>query len=113
MKTWEMIKELTLNPKKAFKRDYDGLIVKVDEVDETLRWKSGYDYLCIDDQWEEVKEPVTWQEAFQAGLEGKKIKVDGQGFTYQNFENLHFALFYLSERPKYFEKLMNSNWYIE
>jgi len=56
---------------------------------------------------------VTWQEAFQAGLEGKKIKVYGQYLTYRKFESLHFALEYLSIRPNYYKDLLRKEWYIQ
>lgn len=64
-------------------------------------------------EWEEVKEPVTWKEAFEAGLEGKKIKPDGQYLTYTDYEELHYALAYLGERPGYYQNLTLGKWYIE
>jgi len=75
MKTWEMIKELTENPKKVFMRDYDELVVKVDKTTETLSWESGHEHLCIDDEWVEVKQPVTWQEALEAWANGKSLRL--------------------------------------
>jgi len=84
MKTWQMIKELTENPKKVFMRDYDELVVKVDKTTETLSWESGHERLCIDDEWEEVKQPVSWQEALGAWANGAAVKCeinDGSGFT--------------------------------
>jgi len=65
---------------------------------------------------EPVKETeigVTWQEAFEAGLEGKRIKVYGQYLTYPKFETLHYALNYLSIRPNYYKDLLKKEWYIE
>jgi len=56
---------------------------------------------------------VTWQEAFEAGLNGKKIKVYGQYLTYPKFETLHFALNYLSIRPTYYQDMLKKEWYIE
>ena len=56
---------------------------------------------------------VTWQEAFEAGLKGKKIKVFGQYLTYPKFETLYFALSYLSVRPNYYKDLLRKEWYIE
>ncbi|MDQ4678572.1 hypothetical protein [Stenotrophomonas maltophilia group sp. RNC7] len=124
MKTWEMIKELMENPNKRFKYDTgaewgivgnkNGSIVLIDcsvkfLLGEPIELNGGF---TIQD-WREVKEPVSWQEAFVAGLKGKKIKVDGQSLTYPNFESLHFALTYLSERPDYFENLMRGKWYID
>jgi hypothetical protein len=56
---------------------------------------------------------VTWQEAHEAGLQGKKIKVYGQYLTYPNFMPLDFALSYLKVRPTYNKSLMGKEWYIE
>ena len=56
---------------------------------------------------------VTWQEAFEAGLKGKNIKVYGQNLTYPKFETLYFALNYLSVRPNYYKDLLRKEWYIE
>lgn len=56
---------------------------------------------------------VTWQEAYEAGLQGKKIKVYGQYLTYPNFMSLDFALVYLKVRPTYSKSLMAKEWYIE
>ncbi|MBU3186535.1 hypothetical protein [Clostridium estertheticum] len=82
-----------------------------EECNATLTLDEKYDY----DQWErdETEIGVTWQEAFEAGLEGKRIKVYGQNLTYNKFETLHFALKYLSTRPNYYKDLLKKEWYIE
>lgn len=61
----------------------------------------------------EVGKGVTWFEAFEAGLKGKKIKVYGQNLTYRKFETLQFALIYLKNRPDYYQDLLKKEWYIE
>lgn len=59
------------------------------------------------------KKGVTWKEAFEAGLQGKNIKVYGQNLTYPDFKPLNFALGYLAVRPNYYKSLMEKEWYIE
>lgn len=117
MKTWEAIKKLTENPEKQFIDTY-GNILKIykSEVYEGLKCfnKDGNEvFISVKDSWKEVKQPVTWKEAFEAGLEGKKIKVEGQNLTYSNYEDLTYAIRYLAQRPNYYQDLMKTNWYIE
>ena len=40
---------------------------------------------CIDWGYEEVKEPVTWQEAIQAHLDGKDFRIEYEGKVYRQF----------------------------
>ena len=71
MKTWEMIKELTENPEKKFKRVGDELEVSLDS-DNSLLWKSGHAPFNINHVWKEVKEPVDFMTAFKAWYDDKK-----------------------------------------
>ena len=75
MNTWQMIRELTENPKKAFMRNYDELVVKVDKTG-ALTWEKGHEHLCVDDEWTENKQPITWQEAIEAWANGKNVKCE-------------------------------------
>lgn len=130
MKTYEILKMIDEEPKKMIGKRYEqigGLVSKDFGIGDIAVVTEYFSITSLGaekfsrirltlngfEEWREVKEPVSWQEAFVAGLKGKKIKVDGQGLTYPNFENLHFALTYLSERPDYFENLMRSKWYID
>lgn len=90
IKTWEMIKALTENPKLRFKTGLNSF-VQVNKEDGSIIWtnKDGsnvgslvdrfilysngpcYDNLHID--WELVREPVPWQEALQAWIDGKEV----------------------------------------
>lgn len=94
MKTWEMIKELTENPKKKFKSldGYEasvteqGLLslfndVKVD-IDESILILDKGNFKA--DDWTEVKQPVSLLEALQAWADGKTItcKTVGKKFIY-------------------------------
>lgn len=118
MRTWEMmIKELTENPEKKF---YDKNEPEAGEVyfdGRAIRWQKTAEPLKLtllhQREWEEVKEPVTWEVAFKAGLEGKMIKPEGQYLTFQDYRNLNYAMSYLAERPDYYKKIMLGNWYIE
>lgn len=74
MKTWEMIKELTENPEKEFTRKSDGLHIKTNEYGD-LVWDSGYQFLRLHHDWEEVKKPVDFMDAVKALDEGKTIYV--------------------------------------
>ena len=98
MKTREMIKELTENPKKVFMRDYDELVIKVDKTTETLSWESGHEHLCIDDEWVEVKQPITWQEAIQALVDGKDIDLVLYGTTIRLSKESNKLLVYGAEK---------------
>ena len=72
MKTWQMIKALTENPTKRFTYDTatEGSYVTVKDV--TVVWRGNQQEgqmlgVNIDNEgWEEVKQPVSFMEAFKA-----------------------------------------------
>lgn len=83
MKLWEALKELEENPKKVFKSN-NGF----GEV--TLGYSNGIEFIGVQKtkngtflselrEWQEVKQPVTWQEAIEAWVNGKTIKCTMQG----------------------------------
>ena len=80
MKTWEMLKELTENPKKRFRLttaggswgDYE-LYVSGKDIVNNQNF-SGTCSLSLNDDWEEVQTEVTWQEAIEAWANGHDIK---------------------------------------
>src|SRR5699024_9373702 len=86
MRTWEVMQ---ISGKK-FRRKSDGLIIEI-ETDGTLNWESGYKHLSINDEWEEVKEPVSFIEAVKSG---KYIGVEYSGAVYNamNLPNLFYEL---------------------
>ena len=108
MKTWEMMQ----HSGKKFKRKSDGFVIEI-TPDGTLYWDSGHRFLNINDEWEEIKEPVSWEKAFEAGLHGKRIKPARQYLTFPDYENLIYVFKYLIARPDYFDKIMLDDWYIE
>ncbi len=84
MKTWEMIKELTENPEKKFRikngeretyvtmRKGDGCNVIIWQGE----YQSGQKFAVTDgkEEWEEVKQPVPWQEAIEAWANGHTVE---------------------------------------
>lgn len=94
MKLWEVIKELTEDPTKKFERKdrYKHWVIGTDVVGGAISGETYYFMLDCDgedsygdagnftgnlanneDDWQEVKQPVTWQEAIQAWADGKKV----------------------------------------
>ena len=103
MKTWEMIKALTENPKKKYKRIDDDLIVKRNPITGEFKWRSGHAFLNVNDEWGEVKQPVTWQEALEAWATGKSITLKMNGQT----EIIDYSGLALNKKD-----IQNGEWYI-
>lgn len=108
MKTKEMMTRAKEG--KLFKRKSDGLLLEI-SPNGYLFWNSGATYLNINDEWEEVKEPVDFITAFKAFREGKAISVEdgelsGGRFIYYPRTNERYVAF--SE-----EDIANGKWYIE
>ena len=109
MKTWEMLKRLSENPEKTFRRISDGLEIRC--ICGRFNWVSGYTFLGTDDEWEEAREPVDFMTAFKAFREGKAISVEdgelsGARFTYYPRTNERYVAFLE-------EDIANGKWYIE
>ena len=128
MKTWEMIKELTENPKKEFVLKNDRRVnvfmtvggevcYEVDGCDIVKLLK--LDGWLLKQEWEEVKKPVGFMDVLkQAKKDNAKL------FTIKNPEHdvnftkqpLYFILSYLSSTctdDLLADILLNSEWYIE
>ncbi|CAK7069613.1 hypothetical protein [Tissierella sp.] len=61
MKTWEMIKELTENPKKKFKnKNIPYIVVACNSINLLVNEEGNYINVPFDAEWEEVKEPVSF-----------------------------------------------------
>lgn len=126
MKTWEMIKELTENPNKKFKNKKDGY--KVQMINGLLVYPfynsehelQSSDWFLVADnalemEWKEVKEPVTWQEAIEAWIDGKTIYclLNGEKFIYER-SPLRKSLYDTEWKSSISAaELMNGDWYIE
>lgn len=127
MKLWEVIKELTDDPTKRFERKdrYKHWIIGTDVVDGSVSGETYYFMLDCDgedsfgdagcfsgniatneDDWFEVKKPVTWQEAILEFAKGNKVVV--------KFNNQEWTLGALIELPEYLNRaITNGKWYIE
>ena len=78
-----------------------------------MNWESGHRHLNTNDEWWELTPlSVSWEEAFKAGLEGKKIK-PVEILTFPDYEDLAYVLEYLSKRKGCYDKIMMGKWYIE
>lgn len=114
-KTWEMIKELSENPDKKFKSK-DGIIVYnlgcgiYFDNDEGKRIEYA---INIYDKWKEVKEPVTWQEAIQAWVEGKTIYCILQD-NQDSYKYIYSGTGFRNNKICISRKeIVEGNWYIE
>lgn len=120
MKTAKMFEELTKDPTKEFKRVDDGLVMSVG-YDKVLLWDSGYRYLRLDDEWEEVRKPI----GFIRLLEKVKNNGDFSSIDYNYREidmsykdcNLYFILRDIAEHSEddreLADSILNGKWYIE
>ena len=78
MKLWEVLKELEENPDKKFKS------VNYNQEEIIISMGAGcYDlpFRVLDSNrdWQEVKQPVPWQEAIEAWAKGSSIKCECEG----------------------------------
>jgi len=88
LKIEDAIKEMRNNPAKKFETNHrKGQYIQLDELTKNIKWHKPDEwfpineesgpmlslYNAMDWEWEEVKEPVTWQEALQAWSENKTV----------------------------------------
>jgi len=69
---------VTTSHEKYYKQEalFQGM-VRTDEIDKSLPpGLRFFGNVAIDSEWELVPQPVPWQEALQARLDGKTVKVD-------------------------------------
>ena len=110
MKLWEALKELEENPDKKFKS------VNYNQEDIIISMGAGcYDlpFRVLDSNrdWQEIKQPVTWQEAIEAWANGKPIKcvINGGSTLYKSKSGLQDSLGW-AVSPVH---IKNGTWYIE
>ncbi|WP_042678490.1 hypothetical protein [Anaerosalibacter massiliensis] len=113
MKTWEMIKELTENPEKKFKRKgVVGDVIEVGMESDEITWLGSGDSFIINsmqlnNEWEEVKEPMTFIEAVNSG---KLMKHETWADSYLKLYDLCEALSLLPNEK--IRSMLNGKWYI-
>ena len=100
MKLWEVLKALDENPKKVFECDtgsrikfFDNKLYWYDKHNNPkeafeIRDKRSRPGVCHNtgDFWQEIIQPVTWQEAIEAWANGKTVKCvddEGKAWTYK------------------------------
>lgn len=83
MKTPEMWKLITKNRQAKVRRLLNGSVYYLTErgLFRPENRLAGVYCLGIDEEWELVREPVTWQEAIHAWLDGKGLRVELPGGT--------------------------------
>lgn len=77
-KTWEMLKMLEENPKLKFKKTSwgEGSYITPLETGKVINeYKLFHKIIyAIDDRWILIQEPISWQEAVEAIIDGKNIR---------------------------------------
>ena len=127
MKLWEVIKELTEHPHQVFESDlleskgwkarmkvergasryfcfevFDGERL----IDQSLNGGAFNGNVSMDLDWQLVRQPVTWQEAIQAWVDGKKVSYSYMGYDKRFlFENSNIMMSV--------ERIKNADWYVE
>ena len=106
MKLCEAMKKLDENPNKVFKNRHGVRLTAKDG------WASidGRTTFPMEDVWEEVKQPVTWQEAIQAWIDGCDIRCEGGGRV-SKFKNSSVLLDKLECPPSKW-MMKNGKWYV-
>ncbi len=113
MKTWEMIKKLTEYPNKEFKlKNEDNIVYASDLHSEGKIELDQVDFITIYDEWEEVKEPVSFMEAVKSG---KEISVEYSGASYKELSlaNMLYELQQDFSDKVIRQIILNGKFYIE
>ena len=114
MKLWEVIKALTEDQTKLFRKDSEFYVGFTTEgalgwKDENGAFKSYFTVRednLLDDGWKPVKQPVTWQEAIQAWADGKKV-------SYKYPDDKTMYPFEDTNQMLSIEKIKVAAWYVE
>lgn len=110
MKTWEIMQEIQNKGEemvgkkyKIVKSNYNGISnIRKGEIAVIRRFmdflalttESGGRIIALTgfEEWEEVREPVTWQEAFQAWIDGKNFRIEYEGKIYSQSTNFKLGI---------------------
>lgn len=126
MKTWEMIKALTENPKLKFNNGIHK--VKISDITNRIVWDyadekedpfimfsnapGAIDNLHI--EWELIPQEVTWQEAIQAWVDGREVYFTLNGSVRLYLDDCSHYLRTLAQcRPISKDEILKGKWYIE
>lgn len=121
MKTWEMIKALTENPKKKFKSKCSNRTnVKVNGVLNVV-WEEGkLDgeelTVALDAEWEEIQQPVPFMEAIEAYHNKKTIRCESEDFDTRYYNPVVYIGAVIKDTTGIgitSHEILNGKWYIE
>lgn len=130
MKTSEVFKELEINPNKIFemsirngyfryelkrKGQYFNITCYNKDgslVEEHMAAGRFNGNINIDADWQEVKQPVTWQKAIQAWLDGKRIYLEDT-FGFSNMINKDMLILEGNGNKLIATDFKEGKWYIE
>lgn len=129
MKLWEVLKALEENPKKRFECSLssgfkalmstsDGYFdLKIFDcygklISQEKKGGAFNENIRVNNDWQEVKQPVPWQKAIEAWANGGKVKciLHGKSFTYDSSKwgNMYSGDGYLCD-----SEILHGTWYIE
>ena len=126
MKLWEVIKELTEDPKKKFEATLDctsnTVRMRVETgvsryfkfevfngsklIEQSYNGGAFNGNVALGLDWHEVKQPVPWQEAIQAWADGKKVR-----YKYPDDKTMY--PFEDTNKMLSIEKIKTADWYVE
>ena len=118
MKLWEVIKALTEDPTKKFELSDRGIRERIGSDGSYLCYSMISQGMVSDgaalednvdvnnNNWQLVRQPVTWQEAIQAWADGKKISFSYMGYDNRfDFEDSNYMMSV--------DKIKKAEWYVE
>lgn len=109
MKSWEVVKALSENPKRKF--ICKGVVAENISGDLVLS-KEGVEFgFCVNDEWEEIKEPVDFMTAINSGKRIKPAGSTGNFMTIKSLSGYMLGSKYKSEEDRI--ELINGKWIIE
>ena len=114
MKTWEMIKMLTENPKLRFKCKLESGLYNTVCADNGW-FKCEYSYY-FNTEWELIQEPVDFTTAIKAYQNGKTIKCESEKFKNNRYNIVFGEGNVIADNNGYgisAEEILNGKWYIE
>ncbi len=120
MKLWEVLKALEENPNKKF----ECVNMRLERVLDIYRFTNVNTqerafYMGVDNDWQEVKQPIPWEKAIEEWAKGENIscEVDGCVFFYSKDskfgEDKWRVLKSREGEPISVNEILNGKWYVE